>query len=142
MTSVLYSKLLSIIWNDCKLAIKDVPDSNEILNRRVVLMNYTSRISGQGNSCARTTSHCDSPSWRDNTIHYDPDVYPGVKIQISGRSGLLRFSELGKLILTGITSHEEMEEFKSLLLSLFEKVLPRTPGQAETSKTVALPSIR
>lgn len=133
-------KLLDIIWNDCRIAIKDIPDICEILNRRVVLMNYTSKISTQGTVARELLHTAIRQLGEEFHSHYDPDVYPGVKIQISGKKWTAKIFRTGKLILTGITSHEEMEQFMSLLLSLFEKVLPKTQRPTNMSNTVVLPS--
>ena len=133
-------KLLNIIWNDCRMTIKEVPDMYEILNRRVVLMNYTSKISTHGTVARELLHNAIRRLGEEFDSHYDPDVYPGVKIQVSGKKWTAKIFRTGKLILTGITSHEEMEQFMSLLLSLFEKVLPKTQKLNNMSNTAVLPS--
>lgn len=131
-------KLLDIIWNDCRAAIKEVPDMYEILNRRVVLMNYTTKILNY-KTIARELLHSAVRKLGGNfDSHYDPDVYPGVKIQIPRKKWTAKIFRTGKMILTGITSEEESHEFIALLLSLFEKVLPQTQKRYNTSNTIAL----
>jgi TATA-box binding protein (TBP) (component of TFIID and TFIIIB) len=57
--------------------------------------------------------------------HYDPDVYPGVKICIGKNNWTAKIFRTGKIILTGVVSHGECLELMKQLLSLFEKVLPQ-----------------
>jgi hypothetical protein len=131
-------KLLDIIWNDCRISIKEIPDMYEILNRRVVLMNYTTRIKNY-KTIARELLHTTIRKLGGEFhSHYDPDVYPGVKIQIPGKKWTVKIFRTGKMILTGITNEEEFHEFIALLLSLFEKVLPQTHKQDNMSNTAVL----
>jgi TATA-box binding protein (TBP) (component of TFIID and TFIIIB) len=52
-------------------------------------------------------------------------VYPGVKINIGTGNWTAKVFRTGKIILTGVVSHEECSELTSQLLCLFEKVLPK-----------------
>jgi len=54
---------------------------------------------------------------------YDPDVYPGVKIQFMPSKWTAKVFRTGKIILTGITTHEDCLSLKTNLESLFEKTL-------------------
>jgi hypothetical protein len=36
--------LLDILWSDCQSTMKEIPEKYEILTRRVVLMNYTTKL--------------------------------------------------------------------------------------------------
>lgn len=118
--------LLTTIWNECKDTLKGDIENPEILNRRVVLMNYTTKLSSNS-TVARELLHnniknCGIP----NVVsHYDPDVYPGVKIKIGEGNWTAKIFRTGKIILTGIVSKEECVELTSQLLLLFERALPR-----------------
>jgi hypothetical protein len=118
--------LLSTIWSRCKDSLKQEVEKPEILNRRVVLMNYTTKLT----SCttvAREALHTNirNSELEDVVSHYDPDVYPGVKICIGKGNWTAKVFRTGKVILTGVTSKEECSELISQLLDLFEKVLPK-----------------
>lgn len=118
--------LLSTIWSHCKDSLKQEVEKPEILNRRVVLMNYTTKLT----SCitvAREALHTNirHSELEDVVSHYDPDVYPGVKICIGKGNWTAKVFRTGKVILTGITSKEECSELIEQLLDLFEKVLPK-----------------
>jgi len=117
--------LLDILWNKCSQSIVDAPEAPEILRRRVVLMNYTTRISSN-ETVAREVLHNTIRTMGDTNItsRYDPDVYPGVKIHIGPHNWTAKVFRTGKIILTGITDHEECGQFIEQLQTLFEKVLP------------------
>lgn len=118
--------LLDTIWKHCRATIKNEVEKPEILNRRVVLMNYTTKLSSNS-TIPREALHNNIKNNGDSAIvsHYDPDVYPGVKINIGTGNWTAKVFRTGKIILTGVTSKEECSELTSQLLSLFEKVLPR-----------------
>jgi len=126
--------LKEVLWGDCKEAIKDIPEDIEILNRRVVLMNYTSKLSSNS-TVAREQLHMNirSAKLEDISSHYDPDVYPGVKICIGKNNWTAKVFRTGKIILTGIVSADECTELMRQLLCLFESVLPQKP-KLETLK--------
>jgi hypothetical protein len=129
--------LMNVIWNDCKNAIKDVPEKYEIINRRVVLMNYTSKLSSN-NTVAREVLHTNIKNAKieDISSHYDPDVYPGVKICIGKDNWTAKVFRTGKIILTGVVSPTECSELILRLLSLFEMVLPQKPKLERMSSIV------
>lgn len=118
--------IMDVVWNKCKDSIKNPPESPEILNRRVVLMNYTTKLTSN-NTIARESLHNNIKLLRDPNItsHYDPDVYPGVKICIGPNSWTAKIFRTGKIILTGVTTHEDCLELMKQLLSLFDAVLPQ-----------------
>jgi len=118
--------LMDIIWNTCKQSIKQIPENPEIINRRVVLMNYTTKLS-INTTVPREILHTNIRNSGIEGIlsHYDPDVYPGVKICIGNNNWTAKVFRTGKIILTGIVSHDECLELIQQLLSLFEKVLPQ-----------------
>ena len=118
--------LLNTIWESCKSCIKTEIEKPEILNRRVVLMNYTTTLTSH-TTVPRELLHRNIKTCRIPNVvsHYDPDVYPGVKINIGTGNWTAKVFRTGKVILTGVTSEEECSELTSQLLDLFEKVLPK-----------------
>jgi hypothetical protein len=118
--------LMETLWNDCKDSIKNIPEKAEIVNRRVVLMNYTTKLTAN-TTIAREVLHTNIKNAKldDIVSHYDPDVYPGVKICIGKSNWTAKVFRTGKIILTGIVSPAECSELILQLLSLFEKVLPQ-----------------
>ena len=129
--------LMNTLWNNCKESIKDIPEKAEIINRRIVLMNYTTKLSSN-NTIAREVLHNNIKNSKlENVIsYYDPDVYPGVKICIGKENWTAKIFRTGKIILTGIVSPAECSELTSQLLSLFEKVLPQKPKLEDTISTI------
>jgi len=119
--------LLDTIWKECKDSIHDAPPEFEITNRRVVLMNYTTKLNGITSVPREALYNAVRTAKIENvTSHYDPDVYPGVKIHIGPQKWVAKIFRTGKLILTGITTREQCAEFVSQLTSLLERTL-RTP---------------
>lgn len=118
--------LMKTVWDHCRDTIKNEVEKPEIINRRVVLMNYTTKLSSNS-TIPREALHTNiRNSGIPNIVsHYDPDVYPGVKINIGTGNWTAKVFRTGKIILTGVTSKEECVDLTSQLLSLFEKVLPR-----------------
>jgi len=130
--------LLETLWNACQSSLKHPPQATEILDRRVVLMNYTTKFSLK-TTVARELLHTNIKHANivDVVSHYDPDVYPGVKICIGKQKWAAKVFRTGNIILTGIVSKEECTELISQLLGLFEKVLPQKSTLENTSNTVA-----
>jgi hypothetical protein len=118
--------LKEVLWRDCKTSMKDIPAEIEVLNRRVVLMNYTSKLKSNL-TVPREQLHMNirAAKLEDICSHYDPDVYPGVKICIGKNNWTAKVFRTGKIILTGIVSAEECSELMRQLLCLFESVLPQ-----------------
>jgi hypothetical protein len=133
MTGILHDKyheccmriLLQEIWNNSQDSLKDIPEKYEILNYKVVLMNYTTKLSSN-QTIAREHLHntIRKSNMEHITSHYDPDVYPGVKIHMGPSKRTAKVFRTGKIILTGITKHSECLDFISELSELLEKVLP------------------
>ena len=133
MTGILHDKyheccmriLLQEIWNNSQDSLKDTPEKYEILNYKVVLMNYTTKLSSN-QTIAREHLHntIRKSNMEHITSHYDPDVYPGVKIHMGPSKRTAKVFRTGKIILTGITKHSECLDFISELSELLEKVLP------------------
>jgi TATA-box binding protein (TBP) (component of TFIID and TFIIIB) len=129
---------METLWNDCKDSIKSIPEKAEIVNRRVVLMNYTTKLTSN-TTIAREVLHMNikNSKLEDIVSHYDPDVYPGVKICIGKNNWTAKVFRTGKIILTGVVSPAECSELISQLLSLFEKVLPQKSKLDYTADRVA-----
>lgn len=118
--------LLNTLWESCRDAIKDAPEMYKILDRRIVLMNYTTKLlSNETIAREALYNNIRSAKIENVTCQYDPDVYPGVKIHIGPHNWTAKVFRTGKIILTGITKHSESEDFMKSLHSLFESVLPQ-----------------
>ena len=135
--------LMNILWNHCKDSIKDKPENYEIINRRVVLMNYTTKLSSN-NTVAREVLHTNIKNLRVEDIisHYDPDVYPGVKICIGNNNWTAKVFRTGKIILTGVVSYDECCDLILRLLSLFEMVLPQKQKLENKLNIIVQPVMR
>ena len=128
--------LLSTIWDFAQPAIKEPPPMWEIHQCRVVLANYTTKLSSN-ETIAREAlfNKIRGAKYDDVSCHYDPDVYPGVKIHIGKGNWTAKVFRTGKIILTGVTERDECREFMKQLQSLFEKVLPQKPKPAHMLST-------
>lgn len=118
--------LLNILNESCTESLKEPVDTFEILSRRVVLMNYTTKLLSS-QTIPREALHTGIRSAKlENVVsYYDPDVYPGVKIHIGTDKWIAKVFRTGKIILTGITSEDECLQLIQRLISLFEAVLPQ-----------------
>lgn len=87
-------------------------------NRRVVLMNYKSRLSGIAN-LSRETLHAAlrRNGWKSN---YEPAVYPAVKIYFADHKWIAKVFRTGNVILTGMTSAEECVELTRSLSAVLQ----------------------
>jgi hypothetical protein len=122
--------LLDSLWTKCHQSVIDAPETYEIMKRRVVLMNYTTKLSSNQTVPRELMFNNIRNLGRENvTCAYDPDVYPGVKIHIGPKNWTAKVFRTGKIILTGITDHEEVVEFVTQLSSLLDEVLPPTQKQ-------------
>lgn len=117
--------LITKIWLYCKDAIINPPEKWEIIKRRVVLMNYTSQIIPL-NTIHRENLYNKIKDCGDENVvcSYDPDVYPGVKIQFKDTKWTSKVFRTGKLILTGVTSTKQCEDFQILMNTLLKNCLP------------------
>ena len=116
--------LLTTIWESCRNCIVDPPEMYEILQRRVVLMNYTTELTPKA-TVAREVLYNSIKTNENILASYDPDVYPGVKIQFMPAKWTAKVFRTGKIILTGITTHEDCMEFTKQLSELLTKSLPK-----------------
>jgi TATA-box binding protein (TBP) (component of TFIID and TFIIIB) len=112
------STLMDAIWKTG--CIIDRPEMWKIDRRRVVLMNYTTDLK----HTVPREALCKSirSEFPEIIVSYDPDVYPGVKIQFESKWTAKVF-RTGKIILTGITSHEDCCSLVNDLTSVFKKTL-------------------
>ena len=107
--------LRSHIVTTCPAAVLEgewTPD-----NRRVVLMNYKTRISNITN-LSRDTLHANVRRKGFKT-NYEPAVYPAVKIYFPDTKWIAKVFRTGNIILTGMTSHDEC----ALLMDKLREVL-------------------
>ena len=86
--------------------------------RRVVLMNYKTKLVGTTN-LSRDTLYA-SLRGKGVTTIYEPAVYPAVKIYFQDTKWIAKVFRTGQIILTGMTTHEEcaslVTQLKPLLL--------------------------
>jgi hypothetical protein len=117
--------LLESLWTKCRESIIDAPETYEIVKRRVVLMNYTTKLSSNQTVPRELMfKNIRNLGREDITCTYDPDVYPGVKIRIGPKNWTAKVFRTGKIILTGITDHDEVVDFITRLSFLLAEVLP------------------
>lgn len=117
--------LLGIIWADCHDALTDPPEMWEVTQRRVVLMNYTTELNPK-TTVAREVLYNVLRTKEGILASYDPDVYPGVKIQFMPSKWTAKVFRTGKIILTGITTHLDCLTFVSELDLLLKNSLPKS----------------
>jgi len=120
--------LLVSLWDKCRESIIEAPEQYEITKRRVVLMNYTTKLSSNQTVPREVMfKNIRNLAREDVVCAYDPDVYPGVKIRIGPKNWTAKVFRTGKIILTGITESEEVTELIKQLSSLLVEVLPPAP---------------
>jgi TATA-box binding protein (TBP) (component of TFIID and TFIIIB) len=88
-------------------------------------MNYTTKLSNL-KSVPREALYTAIRNARIENVssHYDPDVYPGVKIHIGPQKWIAKVFRTGKIILTGITTKEQCLEFVTQLGDLLQTTMP------------------
>lgn len=120
------NEVMNLIHEHCQDSYKEPIEAVEILNRRVVLMNYTTKLTSNDTIPREALHNSIRNSKLENIMsYYDPDVYPGVKIHVGTNKWTAKVFRTGKIILTGITCEDDCKEFMRQLLALFEQVLPR-----------------
>jgi hypothetical protein len=97
------TKLRNHITETCSEAI--VSGEWVLDKRRVVLMNYKTKLSGVSN-LSREQLHS-SVRKQGLKTNYEPDVYPAVKIYFPDTKWIAKVFRTGNIILTGMTSAEE-----------------------------------
>lgn len=116
---------LVAILNTCKESWKE-DVAVEILDRRVVLMNYTTELVPKQTIPREALHTAIRTAKLDNVAsYYDPDVYPGVKIHIGENKWTAKVFRTGKIILTGVKSELECHELMKQLNELLTSVLPK-----------------
>jgi hypothetical protein len=105
-------------------AVLEKPHIWEIIRRRVVLMNYTTELNPK-TTIPRETFYNVLKKLPEINVCYNPDVYPGIKIQFENNWTAKMF-RTGKIILTGITTKDDCAKFVIILESLLKKYLPKT----------------
>lgn len=106
-------KLYTAITHSCPHAVISgewTPD-----NRRVVLMNYKTRLTGVEN-LSRETLHASVRKKGLKTI-YEPAVYPAVKIYFPDVKWIAKVFRTGNIILTGMTTASECDALVARLSS-------------------------
>ena len=103
--------------------------------RRVVLMNYKTKLTGVSNLSRETLySNLRKQGFKTN---YEPAVYPAVKIYFGDKKWIAKVFRTGQIILTGMTSAEECLELKRSLEDAIQRVLPTTASHSDViSKTI------
>lgn len=133
-------QLLVILHNSCQESYREPVDDPVILQRRVVLMNYTTKLTTNETVPREALHNSIRTAKLENVIsYYDPDVYPGVKIHVGNDKWTAKVFRTGKIILTGITCEADCHTFMTQLLALFEQVLPRKQTQEYKSSTAVRP---
>jgi len=119
-------KLLQVLQESCKESYREPVETIEVLSRRVVLMNYTTKLTSNETIPREALHNSIRNAKLENIVsYYDPDVYPGVKIHVGPNKWTAKVFRTGKIILTGITCETDCRTFMTQLLALFEQVLPR-----------------
>ena len=84
--------------------------------RRVVLMNYKTKICGVSN-VSRDSLYARLLEQGVKT-NYEPAVYPAVKIYFTGAKWIAKVFRTGQIILTGMTTHEDCDRLMEQLTPL------------------------
>lgn len=108
------ARLHEHITTSCPTAILDGTWSLD--NRRVVLMNYKTKLTGITN-LSREQLHA-SVRRQGLKTNYEPDVYPAVKIYFPDTKWIAKVFRTGQIILTGMTTPGECEELTKRLQSV------------------------
>lgn len=120
------TKLVDVLHTTCQDSYRETVETPHILDRRVVLMNYTTKLTSN-ETVPREALHTAIRNAKLENVmsYYDPDVYPGVKIHVGTDKWTAKVFRTGKIILTGITCEDDCKTFMRQLLELFEQVLPK-----------------
>jgi len=116
--------LLKTIWENCNDCIINPPEMWQVVQRRVVLMNYTTELNPK-TTVAREALYNAIKGREGIVTSYNPDVYPGVKIQFMPSKWTAKIFRTGKIILTGITTHPDCIQFVKELNLLLANSLPK-----------------
>ena len=126
------ARLRSHILATCPQAVS-VPDDtapNDVWTseiRRVVLMNYKTRLSDTVN-LSRETLYAALRKAGVRT-EYEPAVYPAVKVYFPDTKWIAKVFRTGNIILTGMTNHEECARLMTALHPLIDSVNTQNNGR-------------
>lgn len=112
------SVILGMIREYCPDALTPTEGTME---RRVVLMNYKTRLQGVV-SIAREKLYQDLRE-SGTKVAYEPSVYPAVKIYFPDRKWIAKVFRTGNVILTGMTTKQESIDLMQQLHPLLETAL-------------------
>ena len=112
------SVILRMIREYCPDALTPTEGTME---RRVVLMNYKTRLQGVV-SIAREKLYQDLRE-SGTKVAYEPSVYPAVKIYFPDRKWIAKVFRTGNVILTGMTTKQESIDLMQQLHPLLETAL-------------------
>lgn len=115
--------LCDMLW-ELPGSIQEKPPQWEIIRRRVVLMNYTTELNPKM-TVPREAFYNILKKVPSIIPSYNPDVYPGIKIQFEN-NWTAKIFRTGKIILTGITTKDDCQKFVILLDDLLKKYLPKS----------------
>ena len=120
--------LMDLLWKTCKEAMLTIPEKPEVLKRRCVMINYSTKFISSA-LISRETLHNSVRALNHEHIHssYNPDVYPGVIIKIGPQKWCAKIFRTGKINLTGMTEHGECHAFIEALLQLLNEAIPTKP---------------
>jgi ArsR family metal-binding transcriptional regulator len=105
-------------------------------NRRVVLMNYKTKLSGIDN-LSRDTLYQEIRR-QGVKSNYEPGVHPAVKIYFADKKWIAKVFRTGQVILTGIVAASECEEMVGSLrdmLGPFIRSTQSTQGRSNAAST-------
>ena len=131
--SSVMNSLLTILWNECADGIVECPEMYEITNRRVVLMNYTTKLHVDNVPRQALYNAIRRMDVENVKAEYDPDVYPGVKVRIGPNKWIAKIFRTGKVILTGITTKEQCVDFVEQLTTLLASAFASASSHNTTS---------
>jgi TATA-box binding protein (TBP) (component of TFIID and TFIIIB) len=100
----------------------------ELKQRRVVLMNYKTRLLNVEN-LSRETLYANLRA-RGVQANYEPSVYPAVKIYFPDTKWIAKVFRTGNIILTGMTDHQECARLLLALQPLIQTVPTMNNGAA------------
>jgi len=112
------SVLQAHIRTTCPVAV--VEGTWDLKSRRVVLMNYKTRLSTT-KSLSREQLYASLRSAGVKT-DYEPAVYPAVKIYFPDTKWIAKVFRTGNIILTGMTAHDECIRLVTALKPLIDSV--------------------
>ena len=107
------------IEQNCADAVRDGEWDPEV--RRVVLMNYKTKILGVTNLSRETLSR--NLRQQGFKTNFEPGVYPAVKIYFADTKWIAKVFRTGNVILTGMTAQEECQELMSKLSGALEQAI-------------------